>query len=55
MAPWFYKRQGCHLIVDGEVIESVAYHEDKAVMIVPLLSGGGLRAKIVEGILTSDI
>ncbi|MBN1339016.1 MAG: glycosyltransferase [Bacteroidales bacterium] len=44
----FIKRQSDHLLVDGEVKDSLAYHEDKAVMIVPLLSGGGIRVKIIE-------
>jgi len=49
MGEWFIKQQDRNLIVDQWVEESWAYHEDKAVMIVPLLSGGGLRAKIIEG------
>jgi len=49
MPPAFLKQQDNNLIVDQEVKESHIYHEDKAVMIVPLLSGSGLRAKIVEG------
>ncbi len=48
MPAWFYERQGKNLIVDGEVGDSLKYHVDKAILIVPLLSGGGLRAKIVE-------
>lgn len=49
MPQWFLKQQGNNLIVDREVKESLIYHGNKAVMIVPLLSGSGLRAKIVEG------
>lgn len=49
MPQWFYKRQSRNLMVDGEVGESLTYHEDKAILIVPLLSGGGIRAKIIEG------
>jgi len=48
MPEWFYQHQNSHLIVDGEVKESINYHKDKSVMVVPLLSGGGLRAKIIE-------
>jgi len=48
MPQWFLKQQFNNLIVDQEIKESLIYHEDKAVMIVPLLSAGGLRAKIVE-------
>jgi glycosyltransferase involved in cell wall biosynthesis len=49
MPDWFFKRQGRNLVVDREVKESFIYQQDKSVMIVPLLSGGGLRAKIIEG------
>jgi polysaccharide biosynthesis protein PslH len=49
MPEWFFKRQNRNMVVEGEVKDSLAYHEDKGVMIVPVLSGGGLRAKIVEG------
>jgi len=49
MPGWFFKHQDKNLVVDGEVPDSVKYQEDKAVMIVPLLSGGGLRVKIIEG------
>ncbi|MBN3035873.1 MAG: glycosyltransferase [Bacteroidales bacterium] len=48
MPSWLFRMQNANLIVDGEVSDSLRYHEDKAVMIVPLLSGSGLRAKIVE-------
>ena len=49
MPRWFFEHQNKSLIVEGAVKESWVYHEDKAVMIVPLLSGSGLRAKIIEG------
>ena len=49
MPGWFYKHQGPNLAVDSNVAESLVYHEDKAVMIVPLFSGSGLRVKIIEG------
>jgi len=49
MPEWFFKRQNKNLIVDGEIRDSLKYHEDKAIMIVPLLSGGGIRIKIIEG------
>jgi glycosyltransferase involved in cell wall biosynthesis len=45
----FYELQSINLIVDGQVEDSMKYQEDKAILIVPLLSGGGLRAKIIEG------
>jgi polysaccharide biosynthesis protein PslH len=49
MPAWFFKKNDKNLIVDGTVEDSLKYQEDKTVMIVPLLSGGGLRVKIIEG------
>lgn len=37
------------LIVQGEVHNGMEYMNDKGIMVVPLLSGGGMRVKIVEG------
>lgn len=37
-----------HVIIDGEVEDAISYQEDKNVLIVPLLSGGGMRIKIIE-------
>jgi polysaccharide biosynthesis protein PslH len=37
------------VIFDGEVPDARAYMHSKAVMIVPLLSAGGIRVKIIEG------
>ncbi len=45
----FYKFQNKHLIVDGTPESSIDYQTDKSVLIIPLLSGGGLRVKIIEG------
>lgn len=39
-----------HVIVDGEVDDALHYQSDKAIMIVPLLSGGGIRVKIIEAL-----
>jgi polysaccharide biosynthesis protein PslH len=49
MPQWFMERQDENIIADRMVSDSLDYQRDKAVMIVPLLSGGGLRAKIIEG------
>jgi glycosyltransferase involved in cell wall biosynthesis len=49
MPEWFYRRQDASLVVDGQVEDSMDYQSDKAILIVPLLSGGGLRVKIIEG------
>lgn len=42
------RASGRHLVVEGEIADALQYHEDKSVMIVPLLSGGGVRVKIIE-------
>ena len=41
------RREG--VIFDGEVDDAYAYMNSKAVMVVPLLSGSGMRVKIIEG------
>lgn len=38
------------LIIDGEVEDAMVYQHDKAILMVPLLSGGGIRVKIIEGL-----
>ena len=48
MPPWFYKHQGKNLMIDGEVADAAKYQQDKAVLIVPLMSGSGVRVKIIE-------
>jgi glycosyltransferase involved in cell wall biosynthesis len=37
------------IFISGEVDDALEYVNSKAVMVVPLLSGGGMRVKIVEG------
>jgi polysaccharide biosynthesis protein PslH len=49
MPQWFLERQDENIIVDRMVSDSLDYQRDKSIMVVPLLSGGGLRAKIIEG------
>lgn len=48
MPGWIKDINNNHIVVDGEVEDACLYHKDKMVMIVPLLSGGGIRAKIIE-------
>ena len=38
-----------NVIFDGEVTDANSYIDSKAIMIVPLLSGSGMRIKIIEG------
>jgi glycosyltransferase involved in cell wall biosynthesis len=48
--PWFlFQKSNGNLIIEGEVEDAVKYQEDKAIMFVPLLTGSGIRAKIIEG------
>nr|WP_283770022.1 glycosyltransferase family 4 protein [Mucilaginibacter sp. Bleaf8] len=37
------------IYIQGEVDDALEFVNSKAIMIVPLLSGGGMRVKIVEG------
>jgi polysaccharide biosynthesis protein PslH len=46
----FYKKEGKNLIVDGEVPHAIDYQMDKPILIVPILSGGGIRVKIIEAL-----
>ena len=39
-----------NVVVVGEVEHAVAFMQSKAVMVVPLLSAGGIRVKIIEGL-----
>lgn len=48
MPDWVYEMKLDGLIVDGEVPDASQYQSDKAILIVPLLSGGGIRIKIIE-------
>jgi polysaccharide biosynthesis protein PslH len=50
MPDWIYKFQNKNLIIDGQVPDAIQYQADKAILIVPLLSGGGIRVKIIEGL-----
>jgi len=40
---------GNNLKIDGRIDDAKKYLFDKQIMIVPLLSGGGMRVKIIEG------
>lgn len=39
-----------NVIVVGEVEHAIAFMQSKAIMVVPLLSAGGIRVKIIEGL-----
>lgn len=48
MPEWVKEMKLDGVIVDGEVADAKQYQSDKAILIVPLLSGGGIRIKIIE-------
>lgn len=50
MPQWFFDRAGENLFVEGRVPDSREYQSDKSVLIVPLLSGSGIRVKIIEAL-----
>jgi len=45
----FYEYDSENLVIEGEVFDAVEFMNSKAIMIVPLLSGSGMRVKIIEG------
>ena len=49
MPQQFYDYDSDNLVVEGEVFDAVEFMNSKAIMIVPLLSGSGMRVKIIEG------
>jgi glycosyltransferase involved in cell wall biosynthesis len=49
MQKQFYGYDSENLIVEGEIFDAVEFMNSKAIMIVPMLSGTGMRVKIIEG------
>jgi glycosyltransferase involved in cell wall biosynthesis len=49
MPDWMRNLQLPNVVVLGEVEDAAAFLSSKAVMIVPLFSGSGIRIKIIEG------
>jgi polysaccharide biosynthesis protein PslH len=49
MPDWLKQLKMKNVVVVGEVEDSHQFINSKGVMIVPLLSGGGMRVKIIEG------
>jgi glycosyltransferase involved in cell wall biosynthesis len=45
----FFEYDSENLVVEGEVFDAVEFINSKDIMIVPLLSGSGMRVKIIEG------
>jgi glycosyltransferase involved in cell wall biosynthesis len=61
MPEWLAQIKLPNVVVMGEVPDAIAFMQSKAIMVVPLFSGSGIRVKIVEGmalgkvIIASDI
>lgn len=51
MPDWLLNLNQPGIIIVGEVDDARAFMRDKSVMIVPLLSGSGIRIKIIEGMM----
>lgn len=49
MPEWLINLKMKNVIVVGEVADAVKFINSKAIMVVPLQSGGGMRVKIIEG------
>jgi len=49
MPDWLLKLDMPNVMVVGEVEDAQKFMQSKAIMIVPLLSGSGIRVKIIEG------
>jgi polysaccharide biosynthesis protein PslH len=45
----YFRYTSQNVVVAGEVPSAVEFMADKQIMVVPLLSGGGMRVKIIEG------
>jgi len=53
MPQWLLQRSDPNVINLGEVENAASFMASKPIMIVPLLSGSGIRIKIIEGMLAS--
>ncbi len=55
MPEWLATLQLPNVIIKGEVENAHDFMRQKAIMVVPLLSGGGMRVKIIEGMALSKV
>lgn len=46
---WVHDRKDTNVHIEGEVPDAMAFMQGKNIMVVPLLSGSGIRIKILEG------
>ena len=49
MQQQFFDYDSDNVLVEGEIFDAMEFMNSKAIMIVPLLSGSGMRVKIIEG------
>jgi len=49
MQNYYYQQSWQNVEVLGEVPDALAFERDKSILLVPLLSGGGVRIKIFQG------
>lgn len=49
MPPYYLQHNWDNVIIVGEVPDAAAFEQDKSILLVPLLSGGGVRIKIFQG------
>jgi len=54
MPQWLIKSDYVNVHVVGEVDSAMHFMKSKGIMIVPLLSGSGIRIKIIEGMTASS-
>ncbi|MCP4909966.1 MAG: glycosyltransferase [Bacteroidetes bacterium] len=48
MPKWLFKKESKNLRIEGEVPDALKFIQSKSISIVPLLSGSGIRIKIIE-------
>lgn len=51
MPEWLLKQEMPGVVIDGEVPDAIEYMHKFRIMVVPLLSGSGIRIKIIEGMM----
>ena len=55
MPSWVFRHKSATIDVIDEVNAPIGFQESKQIMIVPLWSGSGIRAKIIEGLALGKI
>lgn len=50
MPSWVFKYQSDLINIESEILTPLEYQSNKSILIVPLWSGSGIRAKIIEGL-----